>query len=264
MHQPAFDLIERLSASSRNTDYDWEALLEANYLALLADEPVGVIDVGGHAGRHARVFQEKLNLTKLWVFEPIPANYAALRELFRYDERVQVSALALSNAKGQSSFFVKTRAPEESGLRPRSFYNDGRNDDLMEILVQVERLDQIPIDFRVDFMKIDTEGGEVDILKGATGLLEQDWPLVSVEYGPGGYDAYGYGAETLFELASNLSYSIFDLFGNRIGSVEEWRSCVGRFYWDFMLIPNRKHACLADRLERIRSLEPRQFMRRSV
>lgn len=261
MCKPAVDLIERLAASSRNTDFDWESLLEANYLILLADEPVGIIDVGGHAGRHARVFQQHLNLTKLLVFEPLPAQHAALTELFRSDDRVQISNVALSNASGQSRFFVKTMAPEESGLRQRSFYNDGRRDDLAEILVEVERLDAIAINFKVDFIKIDAEGGEIDILKGTRGLLEKDWPVVSVEYGPGGYDAYGYKAETLFELASDLSYSVFDLFGNRISSVEEWRSCVGRFYWDFMLIPTWKCSRLADRIERIRSFQPQQFMR---
>src|SRR4029079_13701895 len=45
----AKELISRLESTNRNTDFDWELLLEANYLTLLSDRPnLGIIDVGGH------------------------------------------------------------------------------------------------------------------------------------------------------------------------------------------------------------------------
>ncbi len=259
MSEPV-EFLKRVEAKYRNIDIDWEGLLEANYLTLLEGVPeLGVLDIGGHAGRHSRVIQERLGPSSLMIFEPLPEQWRQLRDLFADNSNVSVRNLALSKAPGQSVFFVKRGALEESGLRQRSFYNDGGTSDVNQIQVQVEALDHLEIPFKVDFIKIDTEGGEIDILQGGRKLLKRDAPIVSVEYGPGGYDAYGYKPETLYELAAEMGYTLFDLFGNRFTSLDEWRACVARFYWDFLLIPTVRIDGLADRLAAIRSRARERF-----
>jgi FkbM family methyltransferase len=245
-----------LESVNRNTDFDWESLLQANYVALLSGRSgLGIIDVGGHAGRHSLAIQQQLNPSHLLIFEPLPDQRQSLETMFASNTNVSVYGLALGNWKGQSTFVVKKSALEESGLRQRSFYNNGNNDDLEHIPITIEKLDNLNIPFTVDYIKIDTEGGEIDILKGAANLLRRDAPIISVEYGPGGFDAYGYKPETLFELAGEMGYTIFDLFGNRFESMDEWRSCVGRFYWDYLLIADRNARALADRVKIIRALD---------
>lgn len=44
----------------------------------------------------------------------------------------------------------------------------------------------------IDFIKIDTEGGGIDILNGAAHPSQRDKPIISVKYGPG-HHAYGQG-----------------------------------------------------------------------
>ena len=250
----ASNFLARLEATRQNTDVDWEGLLEANYLTLLSGrDNLGVIDIGGHAGRHSKVIQQQLSPLHLMIFEPLPAQRQILEAMFASCPNVAVLGFALGNQQGQTTFVVKQNALEESGLRQRSFYNDGSFQNLKCIPVTIEALDNINIPFTVDFIKVDTEGGEIDILKGATKLLCRDRPIISVEYGPGGYDAYGYKPETLFELAEKESYSIFDLFGNRFISMKEWQSCVSRFYWDYLLISNDKLSIFAHRIELIRT-----------
>jgi FkbM family methyltransferase len=251
----ASEFLARLVNGHRHSEIDWEALLEANYLALFSgNNDLGIIDIGGHAGRHSRTIQQRLRPKHLMIFEPLPAQRQMLREMFSRDLNVSVLGFALGNQRGHTKFVVKQGSPEESGLRRRSFYNDGSDRDLQYIDVDVETLDGLEISFQVDFIKIDTEGGEIDILRGATQLLGRDAPVISVEYGPGGYDAYGHKPGTLFELATGAGYGVFDLFGNRFGSMDEWLSCVARVYWDYLLIPESRQPSLADRLEIIRSL----------
>jgi FkbM family methyltransferase len=247
------EYLARLEATYRNTDIDWETLLETDYLTLLSGrENLGIIDIGGHAGRHSRVIQQQLNPTHLLIFEPLPDQRRALEAMFACHTNVVVYNFALGSGRGQSTFVVNLGAPEESGLRQRTFYNV--SGDLLHIAVTVETLDNLEIPFAVDFIKIDAEGGEIDILKGGAKLLRRDAPIISVEYGPGGYDAYGYKPETLFELAAETGYLIFDLFGNSFTSLEDWRSCVARFYWDYLLIPKERIPTMTDRIERIRGL----------
>lgn len=258
----ASDFLAELEASYRNIDFDWEALLEADYIALLSGrDNLGIIDIGGHAGRHALAIKRRLSPQHLLIFEPLPEQRRSLEQTFADGDSVVVYGCALGNYRSQAQFVVKRGAPEESGLRQRSFYNDGNNSDLDLIEVTVERLDDIAIPFAVDYIKMDTEGGEIDILKGAKNLLQRNRPIISVEYGPGGYDAYGYKPETLFEIASEMGYSIFDLFGNRFTSIDEWRLCVARFYWDYLMIPDQKIPIIADRISTIRALDFGRFRR---
>jgi hypothetical protein len=42
---------------------------------------------------------------------------------------------------------------------------------------------------------------------------------------------------TLYEEAAALGYAVCDLFGNAFWSIDEWRACVDRLYWDYILIP---------------------------
>ncbi len=258
----AIDLLKRLESCHRNVDFDWESLLEANYVALLSGrDNLGVIDIGAHTGRHSLAIKSRLNPSHLLMFEPLPDQRKILESLFLHDPCAIIYDCALGSTSGTSSFFVKTGSPGESGLRRRSFYNDGNCEDLKEITTRVSRLDSIHIPFKIDFIKIDTEGGDIDILKGAARLLQRDRPIISIEYGPGGYDAYGYGPETLFDLAESMHYSIFDLFGNEFTSREEWISCVGRFYWDYLMVPLPAIESLADRVCIIQRIDPTDFVR---
>jgi FkbM family methyltransferase len=260
MNEPC-EFLAKLMASYRNVDIDWEAVLEAVYLTLLSGQQgLGVIDIGGHAGRHAVVIQRELNPDHLLIFEPLPVQCGNLRARFAGKSNVVVHGCALGAREGEGVFIVKTGAPQESGLRQRSFYNDQNNEDLERIPIVIETLDNMDIPFRIDFMKIDTEGGEVDILKGATELLNRDAPIMSVEYGIGGHDAYGYDADTLFKLTESLAYSIFDLFGHQFTSIKQWRTCVSQFYWDYFLIPHKKLTSMSDRIKLIQRFEVDRFL----
>ena len=61
-----------------------------------------------------------------------------------------------------------------------------------------------------------------------------------MEYGQPSYAAYGHTADTLYEEAMMLGYAVCDLFGNVFRSIDEWRACVDRLYWDYLLIPRER------------------------
>ena len=100
----ASDFIAQLEASYRNTDFDWESLLEANYIALLSGhDGLGIIDIGGHAGRHSLVIQRKLNPSHLLIFEPLPDQRRSLKTTFSRYANVTVYDCALGNRRGETT-----------------------------------------------------------------------------------------------------------------------------------------------------------------
>ena len=221
------------------TAWDWEATLERTYSALLQPGAF-VVDVGGHSGRHTRVFCGKVQAKKVWVFEPLPQQAAFLEQHFA-QQPVQVHRVALSSTTGTAQFVFNQQAPEESGLRRRQ-YNNEELAQPVTLSVQCERLDDQAQIHRCDFIKIDVEGAELDVLQGGRQFLARHRPLVSIEYGYPAYSVYGREPGDLFDKAQEIGYVVTDLLGQPFLSRSDWLLAVDRYYWDYLLVPQERAA----------------------
>jgi FkbM family methyltransferase len=232
--------LETLHHSYDNPGFiDWEKVLELGYRLFLSANST-VIDIGGHAGRHSDIFINEIGCKQVYIFEPIPSKYQHLVNRYSSNPNVTVKQVALSSSVGKSEFLINHGAPEESGLKER-IYNNPELKNLEKIVVATDTLDNLFIDSPgVEYIKIDTAGGEIDILGGAVSLLHKFRPFISVEYGKPSYTAYGHNQDTLFLYCQKQAYVITDLFGNPIESIDIWRECVDSFYWDYYLVPQEK------------------------
>ncbi|MFD7657047.1 FkbM family methyltransferase [Actinosynnema sp. NPDC059797] len=124
--------------------------------------------------------------------EPLPFAHVAPSRLLGLRDRpgVRWHRLALGARSGTLAMSVPLR-----GGRPvsgRSFLTDGAAglgsnaefDDHAEVLVPTCTLDEfrdrLGVD-RVDFVKVDVEGAELDVLRGGAGLVERDAPAFLLE-----------------------------------------------------------------------------------
>lgn len=223
-------------------DPDYETILERGYRSLVGRGAV-VADVGGSKGRHAVPLLDCIGPDgRLYVFEPLPADFKALKKAFRRDNRVIVENVALSDRAGREPFVFAEGDEAESGLRRRR-YNRPDRVRPREIQVDVDTLDNRLGDLdRLDYIKIDIEGGEIDCLKGGALVIRRCRPLISVEYGAESYEAYGNEKRTLFDLARSFGYVLMDLFGNPIETPELWMEVCDRAYWDYWLVPAERLA----------------------
>lgn len=69
------------------------------------------------------------------------------------------------------------------------------------------RLDSVLADRRVDVLKIDVEGAELGVLRGAAGLLAKERPIVMFESGP--EDRLGFTKQAMFEFFDEQGYHLF-------------------------------------------------------
>jgi len=230
------DYIDELKKQYVNTDIDWEMVLEHGYRLFLDSEST-VIDIGGHAGRHTDVFVDQIGCARVLVFEPLPHQFEWLRERYRQHRQVEVFECALGEQTGTSDFVFNRSSPAESGLRER-VYNDPDNREVETLRVARAKLDAwTPKLDRLDYVKIDTEGGEVDIIRGGREMIGRFRPVLSIEYGAASYQVYGHTQDTLFDLMAELGYGLFDLFGHALATREDWRACSDNYYWDFYGVP---------------------------
>jgi FkbM family methyltransferase len=161
------------------------------------------IDVGCH---EARVLAHILAIAPdgtHFAFEPLPSLAGRLRDRFEARHpKLHIAEIALSDETGESSFQHVVSHPGYSGLRPRRY--DLPDVRVEEIRVRTDRLDHlVPVNLRVDFVKIDVEGGELGVLLGAAETLRRHKPIVVFEHGLGAADHYGSTPEEVWDLLAD-------------------------------------------------------------
>ncbi len=174
------------------------------------------IDVGAHKGEILELFLESAPGGRHLAFEPIPDLYNEL--LRNFGSRSTVYPFALADFHGTTTFHIVLKDPAYSGLRQRDLGKIKSH--IQEITTEVRTLDElVPEDFPVDLIKIDVEGGEFHVLKGAQRILKQSGPLIIFEFGMGGADKYDAHPKAFFNWMNERGYEIFTLEGLQRGSL---------------------------------------------
>jgi FkbM family methyltransferase len=221
---------------------DFESKLEAFYRQLGTHIEAGdVIDVGAHTGRHAIPLARLAGPSGLvWAFEPLPpmrqqlvAN-AASAEV----NNIVLLPFAVGEADSLAEFTYVPSSPEESGLRERGQYNVAP-DVLVKLPVAVKRLDNlIHTSRKVVFVKIDVEGGEADVVKGAELLISRSRPIIAFECGAAAYQNYPDTPKTLWYSLSSKGYHLHAITGPRMHSYQEFvEATVTQAFWDYIALP---------------------------
>lgn len=166
------------------------------------------IDVGCHKGEILEMMLKFAPKGRHYAFEPIPYLYNDL--VHRFKDIATIYPYALSDEKGSATFNLVKNAPAYSGLKQRHY--DIENPDIEVINVEKETLDALLGDVRIDFIKIDVEGGEFGVLKGAKTLLKKNLPTILFECGKGASDYYNTQPADIFNyLTQEIGLKVFTL-----------------------------------------------------
>ena len=133
------------------------------------------IDIGCHKGEILQFILKLAPQGKHFAFEPIPYLYDQLNVKFK--NQATIFPFALSDKNGQTTFNLVKNAPAYSGINKRKYAVE--NPEIEEIQVELKQLDEvIPAETKIDLIKIDVEGGEFDVLKGAKNILKNHQPIL--------------------------------------------------------------------------------------
>lgn len=217
----------------QEADFGYEERLQNLYQKILKQGDVAV-DVGAHSGRHTIPMAASVGgKGKVIAFEVLPGVIPVLKS--KCDEfaltTVEIKDVALSSAPGAGSFTVALDRLQESGLLRRDVYNGATETE--EIQVTIETLDHY--DFgKVRFIKIDTEGAEFDVLKGAEQTLRDHKPVIAFEFGENSYKPYGVNPIEVFEYLEGLGYAVLSILGETLTKEGFQRASVEQRYWDYV------------------------------
>jgi FkbM family methyltransferase len=158
-------------------------------LRLLKNHPVKVVfEVGAADGRDCLKYAELFPDAQIIAFEPVPSSFAKLQDQVKsLGDRISINNVALCDAPGTAEFNIAEWDDASSLLKSNQtgstfdVYNTTRH----TIQVSTESIDnyvQKTGITRIDLLKMDAQGAELSILKGAENQISKGYiPLIYTE-----------------------------------------------------------------------------------
>jgi FkbM family methyltransferase len=208
----------RLDESLRRWDLEAEAIARQVFQTSLQPGDV-VLDIGANFGLHTLYAAQRVGVTgHVFAFEPVPSNLSLLRRhvaLNQMGDRISVVPTALSNAlASQLTFYL---APEQvavtASLCPPT-------QEAKTVMVANTRLDDYwqTVNRPVQLIKIDVEGAELEVLRGAQRVLETWHPLLLIEVHGFALPQFGASVEDVRSFLHQLGYTEEELPGEAFHS----------------------------------------------
>lgn len=168
-----------------------------------------VVDVGGNIGQSVRRFKAAFPSAVIHSFEPHPKAYEQLKEVAAGYRDVTTWNTALGSSAGQQEL-IAVELTTMSSFLPRD--KDAWGGEEKVVPVQVLTVDQFMEQngiARIDILKADTQGTELEVFKGASGAMRDG--RVQLVYFEHNFRGMYVGTPPLHEVLHYLTDHGFDL-----------------------------------------------------
>jgi FkbM family methyltransferase len=213
----------------RNVGYnnmDTEKNGEFNLIKKVIRENDVIFDVGASCGDWSELVVKSFNKTFIYAFEPIKTSFNLLKK--NLGHKITAYNLALSNVTGPRTFMVYQGSLANNQLstfyeRPilkYQYHFDAKPEKVMcttlDVFCEKNTINSI------DFLKIDTEGAEYEILEGAEKLLARHAiRIIQFEYGGCYIDAKKTLKNTI-ALLNKYGYRVFRIIPEGLIHINFW------------------------------------------
>lgn len=192
-------------------------------------KPNIVFDVGANNGDWSLSILDQTKNTRVYSFEPNPDIFKKLEiKLKNHKNRSNTNLCALASVLGKLEFSINSKNSLFS-----SFYRRIDDQDSKSIEVSIISGDQYCKENRIDgidFLKIDVEGFELEVLKGFSNMIsEKRIKVIQFEYGVMNIHARTF-LKDFFDLLEPHGYSIGKLYPTNIDFVN-YSYSLDNFVW---------------------------------
>jgi FkbM family methyltransferase len=176
------------------------------------------IDVGAHRGAFLERFVRYAPQGRHIAIEPLPVLAAELRERF---PQVAVHLCAVGDRIDRVGFCHVLNLPGWSGLKAQQYPVNSQVQTIEVTLTCIDTL--VPPDYRADFIKIDVEGAELEVLRGARETILRSRPHILFEHARIHNTEYGTTPDQIYDVISEYGLHIRSLDGTGPLTRKEFR-----------------------------------------
>jgi len=177
-----------------------------------------VLDIGANIGCHAAVLATLVGPTgEVHAFEPASFLFRVLEQMrsFNKFEQVRLHNVALSELNGSLVLSLSESNPGGNSIQSTSSGNAEGDDDTHQT-IEAKRADDfllgdngqgLPLK-SLSLIKMDVEGGEGGVLKGASEVLKRFRPVILMEFSPNVIRTRGHDPVEMLENIRELNMSL--------------------------------------------------------
>lgn len=173
-----------------------------------------IFDVGANVGQSAFKFNSAFPLASIHCFEPVTDTFDKLKLNTRSMKNIFCYEIGLGDLKKESTIYLTDASTTNSLIRPDAV--------LGQEIVKISTMDEIVISNsigRVDILKIDTEGFDLEVLKGAVKTISSGKvSFILVEMGFHPKDSRHVLFDEVRSFLMPLGYSVFGVYDQQL----EW------------------------------------------
>lgn len=189
-----------------------------NALKRLCKHGMIVFDIGANIGSHTLPLAKSVGgQGKVYAIEPVPWAIDKLRKnlALNHFNNVQIFPIALSDYVDENAEFSLRASFKTTSVKPVNedgSLNENWWNACEKISVRVDTLDnlvekeRIP---RIDVIKLDVDGFEAKVLRGARVIIKKFSPSIVMEIAPDWLNDRGDSVEEIIEMLSKLGYKFF-------------------------------------------------------
>tara|TARA_Y100000590_G_scaffold305237_1_gene344281 strand:+ start:66 stop:908 length:843 start_codon:yes stop_codon:yes gene_type:complete len=212
-----------LSAKGYNNYGSFNKTGEKNFIKSIADDLKLSLDIGANIGSYTLLLAEETN-SDIISFEPLEEAFKTLQKnSSKFPERIKAFNIALGDKKKEEYINFSDGTSEKA-----TFLNEYEKLSFFETknkkqkLININTLDEFVfqneniIKKKIDFIKIDTEGYELEVIKGSKKVIEQNQPkYIQIEFNVHQL----FKNHTIYEFSKYLNnYQLFQIlpFGKKL------------------------------------------------
>ena len=192
------------------------------YLFSLIRADFTIVDIGANIGFTTLNFATRCRQGCVYAYEPDALNFSKLERNVSLNHFHNIFV----SRKGMGDFATNVQ------LMRMNKHHSGMNrvsgtarEDLVSEKIEIVRLDDevsLLNPVRIDLIKIDVEGYELKVVRGAMETIRKFKPILFIELIEGNLRRYGDSSETLVKLVRELGYRAFDARSHQIMEDETW------------------------------------------
>ena len=168
-----------------------------------------IFDIGAASGEYTELFLKRFPAARVYAFEPLPEHFKKLEgRVKKYGNRVCAFNFALYDKSGEKDLYIAPNKDASSFLIKENLTKDHKT------IVKMRTLDEFTPDIKkIDLIKIDVEGVELEVLRGAEKTLPKTRSIF-VEINPA---FKGYNSRDHIEVFELMHENGFGFRGNYSG-----------------------------------------------